>query len=146
VPRFDEEDSHHTVERFYREARAAAGLNHPNVYPVDDVGQVRRARRWSKPPWLTSSGPARPPSSTPGPPCRGRSARPQGALVAKTCPMLLRALVPPRGAGKLSCTGKLPRRQIRFILEGSTVNFSSNPPRAPLPFGLFGPEHIPRHV
>lgn len=32
--------SAHDLDRFYREARAAANLNHPNLCPVYDVGQV----------------------------------------------------------------------------------------------------------
>jgi serine/threonine protein kinase len=38
---FDPEvDVPETLERFYREARAAATLSHPNLCPVHDVGQV----------------------------------------------------------------------------------------------------------
>jgi formylglycine-generating enzyme required for sulfatase activity len=40
VPRFSPEDGPEFVGRFYREARAAAGLHHPNLCPVHDVGQV----------------------------------------------------------------------------------------------------------
>ncbi|HEX5273132.1 MAG TPA: serine/threonine-protein kinase, partial [Gemmataceae bacterium] len=39
VPRFDD-DGPELRERFYREARAASGLHHPNVCPVHDVGEI----------------------------------------------------------------------------------------------------------
>jgi serine/threonine protein kinase len=40
VPRFAEDDGPDVVERFYREARAAAALRHPHVCPVYDVGAI----------------------------------------------------------------------------------------------------------
>jgi serine/threonine protein kinase/uncharacterized caspase-like protein len=39
VPHFLPHDDSHAVERFYREARAAAGLHHANLCPVYDVGE-----------------------------------------------------------------------------------------------------------
>jgi serine/threonine protein kinase len=40
IPQFESDDDHELLERFYREARAAATLNHPNLCPVHDVGEV----------------------------------------------------------------------------------------------------------
>jgi hypothetical protein len=40
VPRFTERDGPRLLERFYREARAAATLEHANLCPVYDVGQI----------------------------------------------------------------------------------------------------------
>jgi serine/threonine protein kinase len=39
VPKFDVSDSA-LLERFYREARSAATLSHPNICPVHDVGEL----------------------------------------------------------------------------------------------------------
>src|SRR4051812_32990176 len=39
VPHFTEEDGP-AIQRFYREAQVAAGLEHPNICPVYDVGAV----------------------------------------------------------------------------------------------------------
>jgi serine/threonine protein kinase len=40
VPHLSDRDGPEVLERFYREARAAAALDHPNLCPVFDVGQV----------------------------------------------------------------------------------------------------------
>jgi serine/threonine protein kinase len=40
VPRFDVSESRDCIERFYREARAAATIRHPNLCPVYDVGEI----------------------------------------------------------------------------------------------------------
>ena len=40
IPHFQPQDSPLLLERFYREARAAAAIEHPNLCPIYDVGQI----------------------------------------------------------------------------------------------------------
>jgi len=40
IPHFESDDNQELLERFYREARAAATLNHPNLCPIHDVGEI----------------------------------------------------------------------------------------------------------
>jgi serine/threonine protein kinase len=40
VPQFTSSDSPQIIERFYREARIAAAINHPNLCAIYDVGQI----------------------------------------------------------------------------------------------------------
>ncbi len=40
VPFFTAEDGPHVLERFFREARAAATLHHANICPIFDVGEI----------------------------------------------------------------------------------------------------------
>ena len=40
IPHFQPQDSPLLLEQFYREARAAAAIEHPNLCPIYDVGQI----------------------------------------------------------------------------------------------------------
>jgi hypothetical protein len=40
IPRFTDESDSELIERFYREARAAATVRHPNLCPVHDAGEI----------------------------------------------------------------------------------------------------------
>src|SRR5438477_6400228 len=40
VPQFTAADGPDALERFYREAKAAATIEHPNICPVHDVGEI----------------------------------------------------------------------------------------------------------
>lgn len=40
IPRFSDPDSEEEIARFYREARAAATLRHPNICQVFDIGEI----------------------------------------------------------------------------------------------------------
>ena len=40
IPTLREGDSSELLDRFYREARSAGGLNHPKICPVYDVGEI----------------------------------------------------------------------------------------------------------
>jgi predicted Ser/Thr protein kinase len=40
IPRFSDEQDDELIERFYREARAAATVRHPNLCPVYDAGEI----------------------------------------------------------------------------------------------------------
>lgn len=40
VPKFSSETNPKLIDRFYREARSAANLSHPNLCPVFDVGEI----------------------------------------------------------------------------------------------------------
>ncbi|MBT4866190.1 MAG: protein kinase [Planctomycetaceae bacterium] len=40
IPKFRDDDESKMLERFYREARSAATLRHPNICPVFDVGEL----------------------------------------------------------------------------------------------------------
>jgi serine/threonine protein kinase len=44
IPRFFGEESEELVRRFYREARAAATLEHPGICPVYDIGEIDGTR------------------------------------------------------------------------------------------------------
>src|SRR4051812_31697364 len=41
IPRFGTTEGPLMLERFYREARSAATITHPNICPVFDVGEVQ---------------------------------------------------------------------------------------------------------
>jgi serine/threonine protein kinase len=40
TPHFQDDPSGELLQRFYREAQAAATLRHPNICPVHDVGKI----------------------------------------------------------------------------------------------------------
>jgi serine/threonine protein kinase len=40
IPRFEPDTEHAVIERFLREAKAAASVDHPNVCPVYDAGEI----------------------------------------------------------------------------------------------------------
>ena len=40
IPHFSDQDDRDVVDRFLREARAAANIHHPNLCPVYDVGEI----------------------------------------------------------------------------------------------------------
>lgn len=44
IPRFSEADAPDIIERFYREARSAAALQHRNICPLFDIGEVDGVR------------------------------------------------------------------------------------------------------
>jgi formylglycine-generating enzyme required for sulfatase activity/tRNA A-37 threonylcarbamoyl transferase component Bud32 len=44
VPKFAQRDEPDLMQRFYREARAAATLHHPNICPVHDIGEHEGTR------------------------------------------------------------------------------------------------------
>jgi serine/threonine protein kinase len=49
VPRFAPEDGSRVIDRFSREARVAAGIDHPNICPVYDVGEVEGVHYFTMP-------------------------------------------------------------------------------------------------
>src|SRR5262249_45009442 len=44
VPKFTEQESRELIERFYREARSAAAIQHQNICPLYDIGEIDGTR------------------------------------------------------------------------------------------------------